>query len=288
MAKTIKFNLIMDGKAVRNLDGLQENFCIEDLLKYHKNGLLLRWLEVRGYQEETEQVKNITTSDDREIIRALAKIFKLEVNDKKINEATEILSYLAEERKMNNDYRKGVKARDALLQEYHDGYVALLDKMERDKDDMTALKADAINLTNNYERLFALDCYAVYYRFCGEMPKVILSILSMDKLRKYWDEMSSVVSHLQKQFLSDTNKYAEIFGESLKTENRDTNGMWDNIAQSGVELLVLRIVNGTFVKNYDNFEEKLSAEDVNGKFLKFHGLQYQCTDKNKTLFYVEV
>ena len=52
MAKTIKFNLILDDYPVRNLEGLQEHFSIEDMLKYYDNGLLLRWLKVRGYEKQ--------------------------------------------------------------------------------------------------------------------------------------------------------------------------------------------------------------------------------------------
>lgn len=46
MAKTIKFNLVLDGNSVRNIEGIQENFSIEDMIKYCKNGLLARWLSL--------------------------------------------------------------------------------------------------------------------------------------------------------------------------------------------------------------------------------------------------
>ena len=49
MAKTVKFNLILDGFPVRNLEGLREHFSIEDMLEYYNNGLLVKWLDVRGY-----------------------------------------------------------------------------------------------------------------------------------------------------------------------------------------------------------------------------------------------
>lgn len=62
MAKTIKFNLILDNYPVRNIEGLQEHFSIEDMLKYFENGLLLRWLNVRGYDEQYALVKNIDKS----------------------------------------------------------------------------------------------------------------------------------------------------------------------------------------------------------------------------------
>lgn len=291
MAKTIKFNLIMDEKAVRNIEGLQDNFCIEDLLKYYKNGLLLRWLTVREYQEEAEQVKKIAATDDREIIRALANIFKMEVKDKEIDEATKLLEYLEEERKKSEEYRKIIGDKEAVLQKYHEEYVSLLKKMETDKDDMTALKNDARNLAENYERLFALDRFEVYQKFCKEMPKVILSILSIDELRKYWDEKRTITDNLKNKFLTETNKYAEIFGDRLRTENRCTDGYWSDIAQPNVELIVLHIENNTIVRNADDeqyFKQELKPDDVNGKFLKFHGLKYKCDDQAKTLYYVEV
>lgn len=56
MAKTIKFNLILDNYPVRNIEGLQEHFSMEDMLKYFENGLLLRWLDVRGYENSMKRL----------------------------------------------------------------------------------------------------------------------------------------------------------------------------------------------------------------------------------------
>ena len=64
MAKTIKFNLICDEKPVRTIEDLQDNFSIEDIYRYYGNGLLLRWLDVRGYVAEAEKVKAISSKDD--------------------------------------------------------------------------------------------------------------------------------------------------------------------------------------------------------------------------------
>ena len=57
MAKTIKFNLICDNTPVRTIEDLQNNFSIEDVLDYYRNGLLCRWLKVRGYEEELKKVE---------------------------------------------------------------------------------------------------------------------------------------------------------------------------------------------------------------------------------------
>lgn len=60
MAKTIKFNLICDNTPVRTIEDLQNNFSIEDVLDYYRNGLLCRWLKVRGYEEELKKVEEIS------------------------------------------------------------------------------------------------------------------------------------------------------------------------------------------------------------------------------------
>ena len=40
MTKTVKFNLILNDQAIRNLDDFRNNFSIEDVLNYYKNNLL--------------------------------------------------------------------------------------------------------------------------------------------------------------------------------------------------------------------------------------------------------
>lgn len=63
MAKTIKFNLICDGYPVRTLDELREHFSIEDVLTYHRSGMLQRWLEVRGFTKALDAVREVPVTD---------------------------------------------------------------------------------------------------------------------------------------------------------------------------------------------------------------------------------
>ena len=42
MAKTIKFNLILDGYPVRTLEELQEHFSLEDMANYFETGQIGR------------------------------------------------------------------------------------------------------------------------------------------------------------------------------------------------------------------------------------------------------
>ena len=64
--------------------------------------------------------------------------------------------------------------------------------------------------------------------------------------------------------------------------------MWDQIERPEVKVMVISIVKGTFVKNAGSFSEKLSAEDINEKFIILNGLEYQCNNDWYTLKYLEV
>ena len=81
MAKTIKFNLICDQKPVRTIEDLQQNFSIEDVLAYYHNGLLERWLRVRGYVEQLEKVTAIVETKDIDIIKKLIEIFEVAADE---------------------------------------------------------------------------------------------------------------------------------------------------------------------------------------------------------------
>ena len=78
MAKTIKFNLICDNKKIRTIDDLQDNFCIEDIFDYYENGLLLKWLQVREYNKQAEEVSKIGEKEQEKIIKKLIEIFEIE------------------------------------------------------------------------------------------------------------------------------------------------------------------------------------------------------------------
>lgn len=146
MAKTIKFNLILDNYPVRNIEGLQEHFSIEDMLKYFENGLLLRWLNVRGYEKQYAAVEAIDKSlNKKEIVMALVEIFEVvEMEAADIEKAIGILTYLDEEKELNAIYKENAFSKKQIIDDYHSGYSALVVHMEENKDNMAILKADAI------------------------------------------------------------------------------------------------------------------------------------------------
>lgn len=292
MAKTIKFNLILDNYPVRNIEGLQEHFSIEDMLKYFENGLLLRWLNVRGYEKQYAAVEAIDKSlNKKEIVMALVKIFEVvEMEAADIEKAIGILTYLDEEKELNAIYKENAFSKKQIIDDYHSGYSALVVHMEENKDNMAILKADAIQMEREYLGLFELNHDELYFRLLGIAPKAIFAILTRDAFRKFWIGAEASVS-IYKNVITEllaADKAKEILGDDLKIVKRNTQAMWDPIERPEVKLMVISIESGTFIKNAGEFSEKLASTDVNDKLMKFNGLEYQCNNEYYELLYMEV
>lgn len=52
----IKFPLKMRGVDIRNLDDLRKNFDLNAAVEYFKDGRLLKWLKIRYYDDEAEEI----------------------------------------------------------------------------------------------------------------------------------------------------------------------------------------------------------------------------------------
>ena len=87
--KQIKFDLPIDGVKVATLDELRDHFTTE-IINHFRDGLLARWLQVRdlaGELEALERLKENGTDDDAGTLKALCRIFEVEVNDAAIKAA---------------------------------------------------------------------------------------------------------------------------------------------------------------------------------------------------------
>lgn len=236
MAKTIKFNLILDNYPVRNLEGLQEHFSIEDMLKYFENGLLLRWLDVRGYEKQYALVEAINKSLNRkEIVIDLVKIFDVvEMDVADIEKAIGILTYLEEGKELNAIYKENAFAKENIIDDYHSGYAELIMHMEENRENMAILKADVIQMEREYFGLFELNYYELYFRLLETAPKAIFAILTRNIFRKFWigEEANTRIYESVKSELLDTTKVKDILGCDLKIVKRNTQAMWDCCGQA--------------------------------------------------------
>ena len=131
MAKVLKFGLMLDDCNVRSLEGLQEHFVIEDVLKYFEDGTLSRWLKVWGYKEQLAAVEAIDKAlDKKDIVLQLANIFGIEdVEPADIEKALSVFSYLDKKQKFQVTIQENALFKKQAVEEYLAGYEALIQDM---------------------------------------------------------------------------------------------------------------------------------------------------------------
>ncbi len=131
MAKVLKFGLMLDDCNVRSLEGLQEHFVIEDVLKYFEDGTLSRWLRVWGYKEQLAAVEAIDKAlDKKDIVLQLANIFGIEdVDAADIEKALSVFSYLDKKQKFQVTVQENALFKKQAVEEYLAGYEALIQDM---------------------------------------------------------------------------------------------------------------------------------------------------------------
>lgn len=83
--KKIKFALEMkDGIQVRNLEDLRDNFDLEKTIGYFLDGKLMTWLNDRYYEEEAEELEQLSKSD-AQLNKKLCKILGVEYQDEELD-----------------------------------------------------------------------------------------------------------------------------------------------------------------------------------------------------------
>jgi hypothetical protein len=186
MAKTIKFNLICDDKPVRTIEDLQENFSIEDVLKYYQNGLLLRWLEVRGYEAEYKKVSEIREIEALEIVKELIKIFDIEADEKKVEEGVYMLQFLEERKELCEAYKQDSFKAQGIIDDYQTGFIQLIDGIIENPNDVARIKANIAELMSGYKWAMDLNHRQLFWELKELSPLAIMCFLMNDEARKYY------------------------------------------------------------------------------------------------------
>ena len=184
MAKTIKFNLICDGYPARTLEDLQEHFSVEDILNYYHNGLLSRWLEVRGYTREKDLVEEIASEQsDLAIVKELIQIFDIESDESVIKRDTYVFSYRKRLQENSENLERAMRNRELFINEYYAEYESIIENILRNKSDMSIIKADLQKISDDYRILFDLDFRMLFKIFLYHAPKVLFAMLTNSYMR---------------------------------------------------------------------------------------------------------
>ena len=305
MAKTIKFNLTCDGKPIRTLEDLRNNFSVEDVLSYYQNGLLQRWLDVRGFTDELNAVNAISSRDEIEIIKSLVKIFAITSDIQKIEQDTYIFTYSKQRQEWLRKYEALKNNEAMIIRHYHEGFEALIDRILDNKDNMPLIKAALQEIEANYFELFYTASSYVIWLFASKAPMAFYALMMNETLRKCYlpdYEKNNIrrnckpdnnisngdLAGVKLPDASDLTQTQEILGSNLKTFAGQTEGYWKDIEPRGKKFMILHMESGNFVRASGLTGRDLSADDVNYEFVILDGIDYKSNSKTDKLIYLEV
>ncbi|MFJ7407389.1 MULTISPECIES: hypothetical protein [unclassified Lysinibacillus] len=311
MAKTIKFNLICDGKPVRTLDDLKNNFAIEDIITYFNNNLLQRWLNVRGYNEELEKVEKLQGLDTIDLVKELIAIFDIEADPVSIEENTYILQYKQEVEFLLGEYKKVNFKVSAILDDYHTGYRQLVETIIENKNNIANIKATIKEIDKNYFSLFEMDYRNLFYIFLEYAPMAVFVMLTNDNMRGRYlptitngedgkviidtDQYSDTYDKDKKDMyselcnlLSSKYKIKEILEGNLKIFSGETDGYWKDVEPKGKRYMILSMESGNYIRSTGVSDGVLDEYDINNEFVILDGIDYKSKYEEDELWYMEV
>ncbi len=260
MAKTIKFNLICDNYPVRTIEDLQEHFSVEDVYEYYKNGLLRKWLKVRGYEEQLRQVEDINCQDAIEVLKELVKIFEIlecEEEDLKMYEFKLRYEKKKEMVHTENETRKNA------IKMYTDEYEELKQRILDAPKDIEIIKLSLETIIEDYTWMFEHDYKNMFYAFYKNKAWLAIACLLMnEKIREYMFERRSGNSEDEDRDQMFRSCYWTI-GEDYKIRDQlkgyykcvtgmNTNESWHRLEPQGKKYMILYMTSGCYIKLTDD------------------------------------
>lgn len=307
MAKTIKFNLICDDKPVRTIEDIQENFSIEDVLKYYQNGLLLRWLKVRGYEDEYKKVDEIKEFEPIEIVKKLISIFDVESDEKKIEEGVYMLQFLNERKELCEIYKQDNFKAKHIVDDYQTGYKQLIDSIIENPDDVAKIKANIAEVMLNYRWAMDLNHRELFWKLtkCSELA--IMCLLMNEDARKYYlpiqinSEDNTTIPIYDTETNADkrnmyeaickmikTSDFVTKLGDNLHVFAGKTDGYWKDLETKSKKYMIINMGSGDFVRGAGIQGGDLASTDINNKFVIVDGIDYKSNSATRQLLYMEV
>lgn len=307
MAKTIKFNLICDNKPVRTIEDLQNNFSIEDVLSYYNNRLLHRWLDVRGYSDESEKVSAITCEKPLEIIKELVDIFKVVIDEKRVEERLYILEYLEERKELCNIYKMENYKVKEIIDDYRTGYMQLVRGILDNPNDVAKIKANITEMVDNYEWILELNHREIFYEIMEHSPLALMCLLMNQTTRKYYlpieedgEEERILLDIDRPENMDKKCMFREIcekindkdfiaaLGKNIFKFSGVTDEYWKDIEPKGKKCMIISMESGDYVRSAGKVREDLAYEDVLDRFVILDGIDYKSNSPSRKLLYMEV
>lgn len=273
MAKKIKFNLLLDGNPVRDLEGVRNNFNIHELLAYLEDGVLERWLVSRGYYELWERIQMINRNDLHQLITDLTDVFGMEITDSGLKEVKYSLEQMRYREMLIQQIKEGEFQLAKIIEQYHQEFYMILQQIEERKDDFPFIKTKISLISDHYHELVKINIIRFYQYFIDQAPLVIFTALMDHRLRSYFLN-DSTISELLNQIVKP--EYLQSLPFKLMWSNAShEQRYWRVIGRENEEYIIIRMEDGNYVRNLEKFDEALTHEEVNGKFPILKGIEYQ-------------
>ena len=306
--------MICDKMPVRTVEDLRENFAVEDVLKYYENGLLHRWLEVRGYTEELRSVKEIKPGDSIEIIKEIIKIFNVETEPNKIAESVYMLEFLREDRYLCEQYKENKFRAAAIIDDYQAGYDQLVSEILDNPDDVSRIKANLELMASNYKWALDLNHRELFLNLRKKSLLAVMCLLMNDKTREYYlpveivndDGFESLTEGNKKKVydielntdkrmmynaicqMPEESNFATVLGENLHVFSGVTDGYWKDLEPKGKKFMIISMGAGDYVRSAGVIGGDMSSSDVNKSFVIVDGIDYKSNSASRQLRYMEV
>ena len=327
MAKTIKFNLICDGVPVRTIEELQNNFSVEDVLAYYKNGILKKWLSVRGYDKELKKVEAITEVDPEKIIIDLIQIFDIECDLQKIKKDLYIFSYEKARNERNALYNEKEEKIQQIIDRKMQEYESLVEKMVGEFPDDTRDISDCFceckiiiqGIATYYNWIFEKDSRRIFFKLKEHDNWLAVACLLMnEKTRRYYIPASVDEKRLKLENQTVTlDKFSEkeqdetyvsdrssMYNSSccefrkvglmykmkgiIKTFSGATDGYWKDLEPKGKKYMILQMGQGDYVRSAGKSGGDLGYSDIIDKFYILDGIDYKSNTAIHVLYYMEI
>lgn len=300
MAKTIKFNLICDNTPVRTIEDLQNNFSIEDVLNYYRNGLLCRWLEVRGYDEQLKKVKAIRATDSMDIIKELIAIFEISCDMKKVEEYIYILKYQVEEQLQNDVYEKEGYQVDTIIEDYRQGYSRLINSILGYPNNAAKIKAAIQEIVFRYKWVLQYDYRRVLKELIDQkMTLAVMCFLMNEQAREicfapdpkkfcFAANSDNSILYISICDMLSQKECMDSLGDNLLVYCGATEGYWKDLKPKGKKYMLLHLGEGDFVRSAGVVGGDMRASNVNNQFVIVDGIDYKSNSDIRTLWYMEV
>lgn len=304
---TIRFFIDMNGKDIKNIDDLRDNFNATEALKFYKSGVLRRWILSHYGHEEAKKLDAISEESNTSILHGLWTLFNPTGDIREIDNAVHYIQFVEQENANLEKIGKTNKDKAAVINKYHTEYeeikTSLLDRV----DDMRFCREAIKLLGKNYLQLFILDYDAFTKKLFDEAPSNLLLLFSNQEIRGRLvasgnlEILAESVYKILKSKLSgyipvpygtygknDTETEEKNITTLFRVSNKYTHETWEDIEpDKEKQFMILRIPDGCFVREASTRREVTSKELLT--FPIVNGVDYKSKDtSDNALVYMEV